>query len=120
MKSIALGISGTKGDVHVSFGRPLNGEFADADAVAAAIDNQVLDLYVLHPTNFFAYQRLHGSLPSLPCGAERKAFDAKEYAHIEKIFTARIDAMPVQHRPYALAIYANPIVSKLNCIAVSA
>ncbi len=120
LKSIALGISGTKGDVHVSFGRPINGEFADADAVAAAIDKQILDLYVLHPTNFFAYQRLHGSLPALPCGVEQKPFDVKEYAHIEKIFTDRINAMPAQHRPYALAIYANPIVSKLNCVAVNA
>lgn len=119
LKSIALGISGTKGDVHVSFGQQVRGEFTGPDAVAAAIDRQIIDAYVLHPTNFFAYQRLYGSLPQLPCGVEQHIFDALQYAHIEKVFTQRIDALPEQQRPYALAIYANPIVSKLNTLAAS-
>ncbi|MDB6061779.1 MAG: cytochrome oxidase Cbb3 [Verrucomicrobiaceae bacterium] len=114
LKSIALGISGTKGDVHVSFGKRLQGEFASPDAVAAAIDKQIIDLYVLHPTNFFAYQVLHGSYPNLPCGSSGVPFKESEHRNIQTVFTQRIAAIPEAHRPYALAIYANPIVSKLN------
>jgi hypothetical protein len=114
LRSIALGISGAKGDVHVSFGTPLRGEFDNADAVAAAVDAQIIDHYVLHPTNFFAYKKLHGSFPKLPCGAKGEVFDSGDYATIEAAFETRIAAMPEQHRPYALAIYANPVVSKLG------
>ncbi len=116
LRSIGLGIAGTKGDVHVSFGRPLVGEFADADAVAAAIDRQVIACYVLHPTNFFAYRMLHGAMPDLPCGADGSPFAADHYRDIEQRFAARIAALPESHRPYALAIYANPIVSKLELV----
>lgn len=113
LRSIALGISGEKGDVHVSFGSPVDGEFASADAVAEVIDRQVIERYVLHPTNFFAYQTLHGAVPSLPCGAKAEVFNEVAFATIGAKFRARIEAMPVEHRPYALGIYANPIVSKL-------
>jgi hypothetical protein len=114
LRSIALGIAGTKGDVHVSFGTPLVGEFESPDAVAAAIDCQVIDLYVLHPTNFFAYKMLHGEYPQMLCGSTREAFNEAQHAAIKTIFEQRIAAMPEAQRPYALAIYANPIVSKLN------
>src|SRR5690606_10350653 len=114
LRSIALGISGEKGDVHVSFGTPLCGQFDSPEAVAAAVDRQVVALYVLHPTNFFAYRELHGSLPALPCGAEGEPFDAARHRDVETVFKARIAALPAAHRTQALAIYANPIASKLD------
>ncbi len=120
LKSIALGITGSKGDVHVSFGKPLHGEFATPEAVAAEVDRQVIAEYVLHPTNFFAYTILHGNYPDLPCGSARAVFREGEHRAIQKKFAQRIDALPVAHRPYALAIYANPIVSKLQRAIVSA
>jgi len=120
LKSIALGITGTKGDVHVSFGTPLRGDFADPDAVAAEVDRQVIENYVLHPTNFFAYHMLHGCYPPLPCGARHEAFRESEHAAIQAVFAQRIDALPAEHRSYALAIYANPIVSKLARAQASA
>lgn len=114
LKSIALGISGTKGDVHVSFGVPLQGEFDSPDAVAAAVDAQIIAAYVLHPTNFFAYKMLYGAYPDLPCGASGEAFDESHHLRVRHTFEQRIAAIPAPHRPYALAIYANPVVSKLN------
>lgn len=113
LRSIGLGIAGTKGDVHVSFGEPLRAEFADADAVAAAIDRQVIDGYVLHPTNFFAYLQLYGEAPDLPCGADGSRFVPDQHRDIGQRFAERMAALPAEHQPYALAIYANPIVSKL-------
>jgi acyltransferase-like protein len=113
LRSIALGISGRKGNVHVSFGTRIRGEFSGPDEVAAAVDRQIIDLYTLHPTNFFAYQRLYGNCPRLPCGTAHALFDAQAFAHVQHEFNQRIDALPEAHRVYALAIYANPIVSKL-------
>lgn len=114
LRSIALGISGAKGDVHVSFGTPVNGDFDSAEAVAAAVDRQIIDLYVLHPTNFFAYRELYGTFPALPCGPRGELFDPANYADVGVVFAARIGGMPAEHRAQALAIYANPIVSKLD------
>lgn len=117
LKSIALGIAGRKGDVHVSFGQLISGEFAGPDAVAAAVDRQIVANYKLHPTNFFAYRQLHGSFPALPCGVDDVAFRAADYPEVEREFGERIAALPEAHRPFALAIYANPIVSKLEFLA---
>lgn len=114
LKSIALGISGDKGDVHVSFGTPLRGEFETPEQVAEAVDRQVIDAYVLHPSNFFAYRKLYGIYPELPCGAQGKNFVAEQHQLAQQLFEQRIAALPEAHRPYALAIYANPIVSKLD------
>jgi len=107
--SIAQGIAGFKGRVHVSFGSPLSAEFSTPEAVAAEVDRQIRDLYCLHPTNLYAYRRLHGHDAPLPDDAlvEEGVCDEPE-------FQARIDAMPEAQRPHALAIYANAVVSKLD------
>ncbi len=106
--SIGRGIAGNKGRVHVSFGTPLGAGLATADAVAAEIDRQVISSYCLHPTNIYAYQMLNPDAPALPDTLTAEPGDcAREQ------FEQRIAAMPAPHRPYALAIYANAVVSKL-------
>ncbi|PLW67618.1 glycerol acyltransferase [Pseudohalioglobus lutimaris] len=107
--SIGQGISGQKGRVHVSFGQPLGPEYEDADHVAQQIDRQVIDLYCLHPTNLYAYDMLYGEHAPRPGNLYSEAGDVSREA-----FEARINAMPEAHRPYALAIYANAVVSKLD------
>lgn len=114
LASIALGITGTKGTVHVAFGQPILGNYADAEAVAAAVDEQIWQLYVLHPTNVIAYHRLHGTWPSVPCGADGRPFSPQENLVVQQRFDARIAALPEAHRPYALALYANPVASRLK------
>ncbi|TXS89908.1 glycerol acyltransferase [Parahaliea maris] len=106
--SIGRGIAGQKGRVHVSFGTPLAGDYADADEVARAVDEQIVAEYCLHPTNIHAYRMLHGEDAPLPDSLYREEGDCSESA-----FRARIDAMPEPHRAYALGIYANAVVSKL-------
>ncbi|MDH3994900.1 MAG: 1-acyl-sn-glycerol-3-phosphate acyltransferase [Gammaproteobacteria bacterium] len=106
--SIGQGIAGDKGRVHVSFGAPLGGGLATPAAVAAEIDRQVIKGYCLHPTNIFAYHALHGADAPLPDDLYLEEGDCS----LEQ-FEARIGAMPEPHRPYALAIYANAVVSKL-------
>ncbi|MFV0276335.1 MAG: 1-acyl-sn-glycerol-3-phosphate acyltransferase [Parahaliea sp.] len=110
--SIGRGIAGQKGRVHVSFGTPLAGDFADANAVAAAVDDQVVRLYCLHPTNLYAYRMLHGEDAGLPPELYQETGDIGRAQ-----FQARLGAMPEAHRPYALGIYANAVVSKLARLA---
>jgi hypothetical protein len=106
--SIAQGIAGAKGRVHVSFGSPLPEGLDTPEAVAAEVDRQVVSEYCLHPTNLYAYRRLYGEEAAVPENLYLEEGDCSEAD-----FTARIDAMPEAHRPYALGIYANAVVSKL-------
>lgn len=106
-KSIAQGFSGQKGKIYLYYGEPLSGYFETPEAVAESVDQQIINNYFLHPTNFYAYKRLTGSMP------EDLQADGLS-AEGEKIFNQRIDAMPEAHRPYALGIYANIIRRKLG------
>ncbi len=112
VESIAKGIAGNKGNVHVSFGTPLEGEFANAEAVADAIDRQVVGNYVLHPSNFFAYKLLHGHYPDGVHSSHHQAFSSREMMAGELEFADRINTLPAEHRAFALGIYANTIDRK--------
>lgn len=112
VSSIALGISGNKGNVHVSFGEPLEGDFADADMAASAVDQQVINNYVLHPTNFFAYKMLHGEYPQGVYSCNNIPFDIENLKQEESAFHAHIESLPPNHKDYALGIYANSMVNK--------
>jgi hypothetical protein len=104
--SIAVGISGAKGRVHVAFGEMLDGGFETPEAVAAELDRQIVSNYQLQATNIYAWRRLHDELPA---GIGEVAGSCSEAE-----FKARIDAMPAEHRDFALGIYANAIASKLG------
>jgi hypothetical protein len=106
--SIGRGIAGDKGRVHVSFGVPLAGDLATPEAVAAEIDRQIIASYCLHPTNIYAYKMLNPGAAPLPDTLAAEPGDCSSAR-----FEQRIAAMPEAHRPYALAIYANAVVSKL-------
>jgi len=110
--SIGQGISGHKGRVHVSFGVPLSDDFESADAVAAEVDRQIIENYCLHPTNLYAYAMLHGNDVTIPEGLYLEDGDVDRAT-----FEARINALPSAHRPYALAIYANAVTSKIKLAA---
>ena len=107
--SIGQGIAGRKGQVHVTFGTPLGSEFENANEVAQQIDRQIIDGYCLHPTNLYAYEMLYGEHAPAP---ENLYSEKGDVSRAE--FEARINALPEDHRPYALAIYANAVVSKMD------
>ena len=113
--SIARGIAGEKGRVHVSFGTPLSGDFDTPDQVAREMDRQIISEYCLHPTNLYAYRRLRGEESTVPVNLYLEDGDCSEAD-----FMARIDALPEPHRPYALGIYANAVISKLAVLEGSA
>jgi len=114
VKSIAMGIAGQKGHVHVAFGSVLNHHYEDTDQIVADIDQQIVENYVLHATNCIAYEILHGTVPAVNYTEKNIPYDPAAVAEQRELFTARMNQIPAEHRDIALAIYANPVVSKLT------
>ena len=93
IESIVRGIVGKKGHVHVTFGSPLQGEFADAEEVAQAIDAQIYQNYYLHPSNFIAAKQ------------EPETITAKD----KQAFDERLQAIKPELQETVLKMYANPV-----------
>ena len=102
MDSIATGITGDKGHVHVSFGTPLQGHFEDAGAVADEIDRQIIRLYRLHSSNYLA-AKLTGltNEPAQQINGQTRA-----------LFEKRVNACDEKFRDLLLQAYANPLRCK--------
>ena len=113
VQSIAMGIAGQKGHVHVAFGDPLQGDYADNDAVTAELDRQISSNYVLHSSNCFAWQMLHGDPPKVRYSDQHLPFEPADLAEEQAQFRQRIAALPQAHRRIALEMYANPVNAKL-------
>ena len=107
-KSIAVGISGSKGMVSIRFGSVLGAEFDSIEQVVAEIDRQVTSHYQLHPSNIWAWQRLNPG-QELP-----KALSVSKGSISKAQFYARIDALSVEEQPFMLAMYANSVEQALN------
>lgn len=103
--SIAAGIRGDKGLVHVAFGAPLGNQFETPELVAAEMDRQIIRNYRLHKTSLYAWRSLHKTEPPI-------ALDDAPGSCTESEFKKRMDAIPAPERDYALGIYANAIASK--------
>ena len=104
VNSIARSITAPKGAVHVAFGQPLAGDYVTPEAVATAIDRQVLALYRVQPTNLCAYRIAEGTLPVSADAQAAAAADA-----VDAAFRARLEALPPEERPFLLDMYANPL-----------
>ena len=102
MDSIAAGITGNKGDVHISFGTQLQGEFKDADTVAREIDRQITQLYRLHSSNYLAAQ-----ITGLTNGLAQQISNTAK-ADFEK----RVNGCDEKFRGLLLQAYANPLKCK--------
>jgi hypothetical protein len=114
VRSIAMGITGQKGNIHVAFGPELNADYQDVDQLVAELDQQILNNYVLHATNCFAYEILYKEVPAVKYSAAQLDYQPDQLAEEKADFIARINALPQEHREIALAIYANPVKSKLT------
>lgn len=100
--SIGKGILGYKGNVHLGFGKPLNKNFNNADAVAKFLDQQIVENYKLHASNLLAYEKLYNRLPlQLSCNDQNK----------RRLFEKRLNLVPAHLKSYWLAMYANPVTS---------
>lgn len=113
VQSIAAGIAGNKGRVHVSFGSVLHTNFDTPEAVVEEIDRQVIGNYILFPSNYLAASALDEKVDGM-CGFPAQPFSTHAIAEHSSIFTQRLSHCPEQYRPYWLAMYANPVRSVCN------
>ncbi len=102
VQSIAMGIAGDKGAVHVSFGEVLRAEFEDAGAVAKEIDRQILAGYRLWPSHYLAALEQGKT----PVDVDAKALDGQRVK-----FAERLSRCPEEYRQYWLSMYTNPVRS---------
>lgn len=113
VQSIAAGIAGNKGRVHVSFGEVLRADFDTAAAVAEELDRQIIGNYVLFPSNYLAAVAL-GENAQGNYGFPVKPFNANAVVQERTVFDERLLQCPEESRPYWLAMYANPVRSLSN------
>jgi hypothetical protein len=100
--SIAAGISGQKGRVHIAFGTVLDDSHHTVQDVVDELDRQIEANYLLHPTNIWAWQMLN---------PERKIpsnLNVSKGSISHRHFEQRILAIPEEERDFALRMYANP------------
>ncbi|MFA5678587.1 MAG: 1-acyl-sn-glycerol-3-phosphate acyltransferase [Pseudomonas sp.] len=114
--SIAKGLTGYKGRVHIAFGTPLTGEYADAKAVATETDRQILGLYRLYPSNYLAAEQLGDLQHQVDITGWRDQFDAAMLAEEQQRFEQRLAACPEQQKPWWLRQYANPVISRQRAL----
>lgn len=117
LRHIAAGMTGFKGRVHVAFGEELHCENEDAEAVAAAVDRQIIRNYRLYETNYRALEILldEGELdsPALGQAAAGREVDIRS----RDLFDRRLARVEGELRKLYLFGYANPVISRYECEA---
>lgn len=95
IRSMAKGIFGFKGRVHVSFGARVQGQFEQAEDLACYVDQTIVRNLKTYPTHVLA---LDGAAELEP--------------RIRKAFYKTLDGCPREHRKFVLAQYANQLRHK--------
>jgi len=128
VESIMRGIALPKGRVHIEIGKPLQGEFEDAESVAHALDQQIIENYRLFPPTLLAIEHLlslskamqslrDDSIARFQAVAQQAkdtlaAVDSQDLARQASEFSARLAHYPAQLQRTILEMYANPLLSK--------
>ncbi|MEH3022484.1 MAG: 1-acyl-sn-glycerol-3-phosphate acyltransferase [Pseudomonas oryzihabitans] len=110
--SIALGITGYKGRVHVAFGEPVSGDFEDAKALAQEMDRQILGNYRLFPASYLAYAAWDGQDSTLAVPAVDALFPAEEIEVARTEWERRLAECPADFRAQLVRQYAQPVLNK--------
>jgi hypothetical protein len=97
LKSMTKGLVGEKGQIHIEFCAPLQGDFADSKAIANEIDQQIIANYKLYDSNQTAYTLLQNK-SAQPAMAEQ--------------LKQRMQGLTAQQQHWLLTMYANPVFGK--------
>ncbi|HWV08729.1 MULTISPECIES: 1-acyl-sn-glycerol-3-phosphate acyltransferase [unclassified Pseudomonas] len=110
-KSIALGITGYKGRVHVHFGTPVSEpeNLVDSKQLAIEMDRRILSGYRLFPVHYLAYAMWSGRDPALDVPDASDLFSVQELAAAQAEWDKRLAACPLDQQPYLVLQYANPV-----------
>ncbi|MBR9998315.1 MAG: 1-acyl-sn-glycerol-3-phosphate acyltransferase [Cyclobacteriaceae bacterium] len=119
--SMVTGLTGYKGKIHVSLGKPLDKEFDDImqhetskeqySSLAAIIDEQIQSIIKLWPTNYIAYDLLM----NMDMYKESYSLDEKQsfLDYVNKRLNSA-DLNDPESRIKFLSIYANPVKNKIR------
>ena len=107
--SIALGITGYKGRVHIAFSPPSKVVYEDAKQLAAALDRTILSTYKLFPVHYLAYHMWDQKEPALQVPEPEALFSEAELSKARQIWQTRLEQCPKEHLPYLIAQYATPV-----------
>lgn len=107
--SIALGITGHKGRVHLHFGQPVREGFEDAKQLAALMDQHILGNYRLFPVHLLAYAQWDERDAALEVPSAEQLFPPAEVAAARVIWQRRLDACSAEQRPWLIRQYATPV-----------
>ena len=108
IKSIATGLLGFKGRVHVAFGSEISCDSDNPDEIAAEIDSQVIGNYKLWDTNKLALQRI------IQGKGQEINHDHQISSKSINMFEERLRSVDPKLHEIWLNSYANPILSKLD------
>lgn len=96
-KSITQGLIGEKGQIHIEFGAPIQGEFSDSKAIAEAIDEQIIKHYKVYDTNQAAFDYLENN---------------REDGEALKALNLRTQGLSETEKNWLFTMYANPVRAK--------
>ena len=104
LESIAQGIQGQKGHVHIHFGIPLNQASLSVPDAVSLVDHAMVTNYRLFKTNFWACEALGYAI-------DESELDAAEASITQSAFLARFDELSEAERQQALEMYARPVLN---------
>ena len=107
--SIAQGITGYKGRVHVNFSAPVTELLEDTKQLATEIDRRILAGYRLFPVHYLAYAQWQDADSAIEVPSAASLFPGDELEKAREEWKRRLDACPAEHRPYLIQQYATPV-----------
>lgn len=107
--SIALGITGYKGRVHVHFCQILNTEVNDAKQLASIIDQHIWRDYRLFPVHYLAWAMWDKREADLVVPDINGVFAKQEIVTAQQEWQRRLALCPEEHCPYLIMQYAMPL-----------
>ncbi len=113
VQSIAKGIVGYKGKVHLAFGKPLDGGLDSVDAIVQRLNQQICENYRLQLSNCFAYELLENTSPKVMVGEQAQMFTEMKVDEERKKFLMHMEGCPLSYRDACLRAYAKPVYKKL-------
>lgn len=113
IESIYKGIFGNKGHIHVAFGTPLNAVSLTDDLAAAVIDRDIAALYRLQVSNLVAWREQGGDTAVFESLRDEPGCTSAEWQVREQVFLERAAQCPPDYRDLFLAMYANPVHTRL-------
>ena len=118
IEAIVTGITGSKGRVHVAFGKELQIDEDEPETIAAQIDRQIVHNYRLRGINFAALQLLQerGLLSTAQTEKATQALREQDYAQARQTLLMRLQPVSPHLHPYILFNYANPVLNRYNAL----